>query len=175
MKIKNNQKGFSLVEGLLLVIALSLIVFVGYYVWHSQKQADTNLTAAANTSDSSAKTSAAQSTSQKSANDNLFKFKELGVGIVLSSELKGLSYSADASNNTQYDVTTPGFTQEGSSCKDFAEVYKGTGTFSEKSATLLKQFNGFYIAAAMPACIDSDTAPQLQSALTDAFKTAQEL
>jgi type II secretory pathway pseudopilin PulG len=39
---KLNQKGFSLVEGLLVIIALALVAFVGFYVWNAQK--DTNKT-----------------------------------------------------------------------------------------------------------------------------------
>lgn len=50
--MKNRQNGFALVEGLLLAIAIALIVFVGYYVWHTQQQTDKTLTTAANTSDS---------------------------------------------------------------------------------------------------------------------------
>ena len=51
---KHNQKGFALVEGLLTIIALALVVFVGYYVWHSQKQANTTLSNASKEAQSSA-------------------------------------------------------------------------------------------------------------------------
>lgn len=44
------QKGFTVVEGLLLVIAVTLVVFVGYYVYHSQKNANDILNTAAQTS-----------------------------------------------------------------------------------------------------------------------------
>jgi hypothetical protein len=40
---KINQRGFGAIEGLLIIIALTLIVFVGYYVWHTQKGADKTL------------------------------------------------------------------------------------------------------------------------------------
>ncbi|MGC1177422.1 MAG: hypothetical protein WA843_05110 [Candidatus Saccharimonadales bacterium] len=49
-RTKSNQKGFSLVEGLLIVIAVALIAFVGYYVWHSQKEANKTLNAASKSS-----------------------------------------------------------------------------------------------------------------------------
>lgn len=37
---KLNQKGFGLIEGLLIVIAITLIGFTGYYVWNSHKNDD---------------------------------------------------------------------------------------------------------------------------------------
>jgi hypothetical protein len=36
----SRQKGFSTVEGLLVVIIVLLIGFIGYYVWHSNRQTD---------------------------------------------------------------------------------------------------------------------------------------
>ena len=38
MKILKNQKGFGLIEGLLIVIALTLVVGVGYYVYNANKE-----------------------------------------------------------------------------------------------------------------------------------------
>lgn len=38
MKLFKNEKGFGLIEGLLTIIALCLIIGVGYYVYHSQKK-----------------------------------------------------------------------------------------------------------------------------------------
>lgn len=37
MKTLRNQKGFGLIEGLLIVIALTLIAFVGFYVYNANK------------------------------------------------------------------------------------------------------------------------------------------
>lgn len=37
---KLNQKGFGLIEGLLVIIAITLIAFTGYYIWHQQSQDD---------------------------------------------------------------------------------------------------------------------------------------
>ncbi len=51
-KTPTNQKGITLVEGLIIVIALALILFVGYYVWHTQKQANKTLNTAAKASQS---------------------------------------------------------------------------------------------------------------------------
>lgn len=45
-KLRTNQNGFSLVESLLVLIAVALVVFVGYYVWHTQKTANQTYTSA---------------------------------------------------------------------------------------------------------------------------------
>lgn len=39
--MKKNQKGFSLTEGLLIVVILGLVTFVGWYVWQSSQKANT--------------------------------------------------------------------------------------------------------------------------------------
>jgi prepilin-type N-terminal cleavage/methylation domain-containing protein len=36
-KIKDNQKGFGLIESLLVILIIAVIGFGGYYVWHTQR------------------------------------------------------------------------------------------------------------------------------------------
>jgi hypothetical protein len=173
MKSKN-QKGFSLIEGLLLLIALTLIGFVGFYVWHAQKQTEKTLTSVDNTSNKSSTTrSAAKTTSADS-----FAFKELGVKILLSSDLKGLNYHADPQFPTLYNVTTTDFEANDQTCAgSFAQLARGDGMFKEsQNGDLLKQFNGFYIDANIPNCVgESPTATKLLNALELAFKNAETL
>lgn len=40
--MKNNQKGFSVVEALLILVAIGLIGFVGWYVWNASKSNSTS-------------------------------------------------------------------------------------------------------------------------------------
>jgi len=47
MTKKSNQKGFSTVEGLLILLIVVIVAGVGYYVWHSQNKASTTLSKAA--------------------------------------------------------------------------------------------------------------------------------
>lgn len=43
-KVSKNEYGFGVVEGLLIVIVILLISFIGYYVWHASKTTDKDLT-----------------------------------------------------------------------------------------------------------------------------------
>jgi Flp pilus assembly protein TadG len=48
--VKNNQKGFGAVEGLLFLILLSILGFTGYYVYHTSINTNSTYSNAANTS-----------------------------------------------------------------------------------------------------------------------------
>ncbi|HYH36167.1 MAG TPA: hypothetical protein VD706_01565 [Candidatus Saccharimonadales bacterium] len=79
------QKGFTLIEGLLIIIALSLIAGVGYYVYNANKEADKNLTSSA----SKEEKPAAKEKTQK----NYLEIKELGIKFELTSKLKNAYYA----------------------------------------------------------------------------------
>lgn len=51
--MKSNQRGFAIVESLLIVVIIGLLGGVGYYVWHAQKQANDTLQAASKVAQSS--------------------------------------------------------------------------------------------------------------------------
>jgi hypothetical protein len=53
MRHNDRQSGFSSIEGLLIVIIVLLVGFIGYYVWHTQKGADETLNSAAKSAQSS--------------------------------------------------------------------------------------------------------------------------
>ena len=80
---KLGQKGFTLVEGLLIIIALSLVVGVGYYVYSATKEANKNLT-----------TSPAQATKSKAVlpKKQYLEIKELGIKFELSEKNKDAYY-----------------------------------------------------------------------------------
>lgn len=62
--MKNNQKGFGALEGLLILIIIGLLGFTGYYVYHTKNNTDKTLNTAANTS-TVAKSSATKYTAQE--------------------------------------------------------------------------------------------------------------
>jgi Tfp pilus assembly protein PilE len=92
--MKKYQDGFSLVEGLLIVIIVGMLGGVGYYVWHSQKQVDKTYSQTANSTvapkQASAKSSPAASQS------NYLTIKEWGVKLPLSSDDIGAYYVYNA-------------------------------------------------------------------------------
>lgn len=93
--MKKPQKGFSAVEGLLIVIAITLVAFVGYYVWHTQNQTNKTLDITAKTSDSTV--NAAKSKPATDPNKGYFVIKEWGVRAKYSGNL-ALTYSYDSKN-----------------------------------------------------------------------------
>jgi hypothetical protein len=76
---KSNQRGFSLVEGLLIFIAVALIAFVGYYIWHSNQTTNKVVSASATTkSNATAKTIEVDPTAKwtvGSSNEGQFSIK----------------------------------------------------------------------------------------------------
>jgi hypothetical protein len=82
---KFNQKGFTLIEGLLIVIALSLVVGIGYYVYNSNKNTPQD--------DSSNTKPAAKETAKTTpAAKNYLEIKELGIKFQVTDKLKNTYY-----------------------------------------------------------------------------------
>ena len=100
-----NQKGFTTVEGLLILVIVAIIGGTGYYVYHSQKQTDKTLDSAANTSQSAVnqKTTAAKTT--QAASTGYLVIKEWGVKFKEDSSSTDAYYKfypADEDPNQQY-------------------------------------------------------------------------
>lgn len=98
---KQNEAGFSAVEGLLMAIVVLLIVFIGYYVYHTQKQTNNTLTSAAKTSQNTPMVSSKAKTSKTSTTNSsqgYFVIKEWGVRAKYSGNLT-LEYTYNSKNN----------------------------------------------------------------------------
>lgn len=166
--MRRAQKGFTVIETLLVLILLAILGFTGYYVY--QTKSNTNSTY----------NSAAKSSQTPASSTNKFVFKELGVQIPLPDTLKGLTYNVDSQSPSLYDVTSPMFKPTDAICTQFAQIYKVNGKYNAqanasfgKSETLLKQFNGFYVAENVPICaLQSDSGRSSVTALEVAFKSA---
>jgi Tfp pilus assembly protein PilX len=76
LDMKNNQNGFSVVEGLLILVIVGILSGTGLYVWNSNKKTNETL----NNVDSSAKTSTAQSSVKIPSNWVRYQNKNLGIG-----------------------------------------------------------------------------------------------
>lgn len=77
--MNKNQKGFALIESLLIILILAVVGFGGYYVWNTQH----DKTKAAN----SPKSSTPASTSPSSTSPSYFTIKEWGVRAPFSASL----------------------------------------------------------------------------------------
>jgi uncharacterized protein HemX len=69
--MKNNQKGFGAVEGLLLIIIVLLVGFIGYYVYHTRNNTNLTYDRAASSINS---TSKVQSTSNKPTDEASIRY-----------------------------------------------------------------------------------------------------
>jgi len=195
MKIKS-ESGFSLIEGLLIVIAISLVAFVGFYVYNTGKKTDKTISTA---------TKAASKPATLSTNKSYLEIKELGVKIPVSAQLKGLKYEVSPAESTIVGLSTSGFEKAVAECKSadtaassfpaIATATKVSGKYDSTSqptdvySTFAKQFPGFYLtygtADGGPAayCSGNDQAKndavkamfnQIVPALKQAIESAQQ-
>jgi type II secretory pathway pseudopilin PulG len=99
--MKKTQRGFSAVEALLLVIIIGMLVGVGWYVWHSQKQVDKTYSQIAN---SSVVPKSKSSTKPAASNSNYFVIKEWGVKLPVTDSSDKYYYEFDKNDSTFINV-----------------------------------------------------------------------
>jgi Tfp pilus assembly protein PilE len=68
-KVKNDEKGFAVLESVLIVVIVAALVGVGAYVWHAQKQTNATLNAASKSAQSSPEKSAARKKTAQSSDE----------------------------------------------------------------------------------------------------------
>jgi hypothetical protein len=179
--MKINQKGFSLVEGLLTIIALSLVVFVGFYVYSNRNKANDTLDTATTESTKSA----------TPAKTGYLDVKELGVKIPLNSKLTGLNYTISPTDNSMANLSTDKFDQAVNACQstdaasgsahEIGDITKVSGQYDPSAmpndffAEFSKQFSGFYLTYGTPdggvSLLCSDKTPTKVQAVEDIFNS----
>jgi hypothetical protein len=107
-----NQKGFSAVEALLIVIIVGMLGGVGYYVWHSQKQVD-------NTYSQTANSSAAPKLKEK-----IITIPEWGVKATIATNLT-LQYKIEEGNSSFAKFSSKELKSSGPYCGDGTGNYGG--------------------------------------------------
>lgn len=145
--MKFNQKGFTIVEGLLVVIAITLIVGVGFYIMNTSKD-DTETKQSTTTT---TKTEPADTKKQTAA----FEFENLKV-VVPEDDLGDLMYETSNVDGIDqgYNVSTQAFKDLAKQCGQTIPtgvfVYSKAGTYpgqgNEGFNGLLKQFSDGYVA-----------------------------
>ena len=183
---KSNQQGFSAIEGLLILIVILMIGFIGYYVYHSQQQANKTLNAAQ--ADNNSTTSAKKSTSSSSSSSatKYFTISQWGVRAPYDgTDSFTPNFSPDSSSTTEivsanlsktYDCSTFGAGEvtrasSGDPSNDPAnptvtvgEDYSSNPSFYAKVGSYY-----YYFSHDKAACSDSVTA-DAQNAANDAVK-----
>src|SRR5947209_5785027 len=179
--MKKNQNGFTFIEVMMVLIFVVLVSFVGWYVLQS-KGKDTSHHQTSTSTDQTTKTTG------RTVDTSKFVFKELGVQITLSNDLKGLSYHKNTlTSDETYDLNTPDFKQLAAKCGEsaptgFVDIFAKPGQFAspgnEGSNGLLKQFSTRYIGYGdllYGNPCDTSTYNQLfdmQTKLIDSLKSA---
>lgn len=79
--MKKNHEGFSALEGLLILIIVSILGFTGWYVWHSTKQTDETLNSAASQKNEPATNGINKTLPIPNTNHKYLVIKEWGVKI----------------------------------------------------------------------------------------------
>ena len=97
MKKILNSNGFSAVEALLILVALGLVGFTGYFVWHAKQDTDKNLTPTNSTSPVFKKAPTTTTTTTTTPQQQYLIIKEWDVKIPLSSSISTAYYSYSSS------------------------------------------------------------------------------
>jgi hypothetical protein len=200
--MKINQKGFGVIEILLSIIALSLVVGVGYYVYDQRNSSDTNkaTTTSNTTTPASTDTKAEKKIDIPTPEKEYVELKNIGLKIVKSGEIANMSFKTVADSPSTYFVRhnkidellkkCSGGSGADASSHAFMSVRHNEGTYDENDNTsgpreLIKQFEGYYITAGYPNGSQCGGAKEevearklffgFQSEVSDAIKNAEEL
>lgn len=152
----NNNKGFTLVEVLLLIVVLILVGGLGYlgYKQVNKKSSTSTSTTTATTT----KTTTPATT--PTPNQNIVKIPELGIQITVPDSIKDLTYKAENMDGVEYtSFSTTTVTNLDAACSAtngaIGRLSKTSGQYSSigtngESGSLVKQFSTFYILFSSP-------------------------
>jgi hypothetical protein len=114
--VEKYQKGFSVVEGLLIVVIAGMLGGVGWYVWHSQKQVDKTYSQTANGSAVPSKKIAETTTAPASSSVGYFVIKEWDVRAKYSGNLS-LEYAQYKTDANEISLSSSQLDSAGGLCK----------------------------------------------------------
>ena len=157
-----NQKGFTLVASLLILVAMGLVGGTGYYVYNAQKTADQALTKAKQ-DDAPATPNQTPAQPATDSEKGFVTIKEWGVAVRIgapenSSKLSYKIQKDEQGNDTAYFILSPSITQ---ACPDVGfAVHKASSSDSSKYT---KIGDGYYAAsgAAVNQCAPSEEKAQV--------------
>lgn len=176
--MKLNKKGFTVIEGLLIVIAITLVVGVGYYVINATRNSAKS-NGSANISGQAQKSTDDKTTLEKAKSAEYIEIKELGIKIKKTSELSSFSFANDPSGGGAVLVNESKITQLVNACNANSSnfsvlgLYKNDGQYKEGEGSFLeepiKEFDTFYISGGRAdggiVCDTDEKSAQLDDAL----------
>ena len=149
----NKNKGFTLVEVLLLIVVLILVGGLGYLGFkqvNKKSKTSTSSTTATTTKTTTPTTTAATTT----PNQNIIKIPELGIQLTVPDSLKDLTYTAKTENGNAvayFSTTTLDNLGERCSYSAFGALERFKGKYTgltlprQEFSVLVKEFSTFYI------------------------------
>jgi Tfp pilus assembly protein PilV len=187
-KLKNNQKGFTAVEVLLIVLILVVIGAVGYMAYrndHKTKTVSTTNTStnkpATSTTKTSTSTPSTSSQSSTSSTTTVFKIPELGIEVTVPNSIKDIVYKVNATGTVSTGQQTQSVTLStqtltnldpdcsvNGSAPPLGTISKTQGQYPSSpdadnaSGGLVKQFSTYYIAWRNPQA-PCGSAPSTQT------------
>jgi len=190
-RIYKNQKGFSGVEVILIVVIVALIGVVGWLIYKDNNKtkttniattssnSSTNKSATPTTTKTSTSTPTTPSQPTTSSATTVFKIPQLGIQITVPSSLSTLTYYYLAQYSTA-DFSTSTLAARASSCTAnsstdnanydaLGSLTKGQGIGkSQPDVTIEKQYSTYYIAYNEPqdTCLPSSSSNSLENLLT---------
>lgn len=128
--MRSNQKGFAVLESLLVLVILVSLVGVGAYVWHAQKQTASTLNAAAKVAQSSPQkvTKKTKAPTQPTGTQKYLTIKEWGVRAPYTGS-DVLSYRITDAKDNSVEVVSQDLAKT-YGCTDFGAgiIARGVGT-----------------------------------------------
>jgi len=183
----NNNKGFTLVEVLLLIVVLILVGGLGYLGYKQVNKKSTTSTSSTNTTTTKATTP----TTTPTPNQNIIKIPELGIQITVPDSLKDLTYTAKTENgNVVAYFSTTTLDNLGERCsysafgalEQFKGKYTGLTLPRQEFSALVKEFSTFYITHnhGPSVCSESDisknsTVDAVSAVFTSTFPSITQL
>lgn len=189
-RLRNNQSGFSAVEGILIIAVVVLVGVVGYMVYKNHYKATQSAPTVANTSSTAPRKTTTPPTAQPVVDDkSTFKITELGIKLVnVPSILSDLNYAVDVDGkqdgSTFAQFSTISLSKLDKSCSPTGKVsddgglskiigkYDPNAPVGGSPASFVKQFSSFYISYAHPqaACSNNSATEAIHESQMKAFQ-----
>lgn len=164
MKLSIDEKGFTLIEGLLIFVIVIIVGGTGYYIYHSSKQADKNLqSTSTDTKFNKKKSKTADRVTQDEVNLDYIVIKEWGVKVKVRDankvSVQVANEPGDSPTGKVDGSANPVFKSgvlQDQSCTPGVSLYRSAGQNEFNNAKLIGSHYYFITGSPGPCMQDSD-------------------